>query len=112
AALDTSLLLDNPLAIDPARILWKRVLDVNDRALRQVEIGLGGALNGVPRTSGFEITPASEVMAVLGLATGWGDLRARLGRIVLGGDVRGKAITCDDLGVAGAMAAILREALH
>lgn len=112
AALDTSLLLDNPLGIDPARILWKRVVDVNDRALRQVEVGLGGALNGVPRTTGFEITPASEVMAVLGLSTGWGDLRARLGRIVLGSDKQGRAITCDALGVAGAMAAILREALH
>ncbi len=112
AALDTSLLLDNPLGVDPARITWKRVVDVNDRALRQVEVGLGGALNGVPRTSGFEITPASEVMAVLGLATGWADLRARLGRIVVAGDKSGKAITCEALGVAGAMAAILRETLH
>jgi len=112
AALDTSLLLDNPLGVDPARITWKRVVDVNDRALRQIEIGLGGALNGVPRTSGFEITPASEVMAVLGLATGWGDLRARLGRIVVAGDKQGRAITCENLGVAGAMAAILRETMH
>ncbi|MCY2961275.1 MAG: formate--tetrahydrofolate ligase [Planctomycetota bacterium] len=112
AALDTSLLLDNPLGVDPARITWKRVLDVNDRALRQIEVGLGGALNGVPRASGFEITPASEVMAVLGLATGWGDLRARLGRIVVAGNAQGKAITCEDLGVAGAMAAILRETMH
>jgi formyltetrahydrofolate synthetase len=112
AALDTSILLDNPLGIDPERVIWKRVVDVNDRALREVEVGLGGSQNGVPRRSGFEITPASEVMAVLGLATGWGDLRARLGRIVVASDRAGRPVTCEDLGVAGAMAAILRDALH
>jgi formyltetrahydrofolate synthetase len=112
AALDTSLLLDNPLGIDPARISWKRVVDVNDRALREIRVGLGGAQNGVERASGFEITPASEVMAVLGLARDWKDLRARLGRIVLATGAGGKPITADALGVAGAMAAILRDALH
>ncbi len=112
AALDTSLLLDNPLGIDPERVSWKRVVDVNDRALREIQVGLGGPKNGVPRTSGFEITPASEVMAVLGLASGWGDLRRRLGRIVVAQDARKRPITCEDLGVAGAMAAILRDALH
>jgi formyltetrahydrofolate synthetase len=112
AALDTSLLLENPLGIDPERVSWKRVVDVNDRALRQVQVGLGGSKNGVPRLSGFEITPASEVMAVLGLATGWADLRARLGRMVVADDTSGKPITCEHLGVAGAMAAILREAMH
>jgi len=112
AALDTSILLDNPLAIDPARVVWKRVVDVNDRCLREIRVGLGGGQNGVPRDSGFEITPASEVMAVLGLASSWSDLRARLGRIVVAGTPAGKTVTCEDLGVAGAMAAILRDALH
>ncbi|MBL8863251.1 MAG: formate--tetrahydrofolate ligase [Planctomycetes bacterium] len=112
AALDTSLLLDNPLGIDPQRVAWKRVVDVNDRALREIQVGLGGKQNGVPRASGFEITPASEVMAVLGLATSWADLRARLGRIVVANDRAGAPVTCEHLGVAGAMAAILRDALH
>lgn len=112
AALDTSILLDNPLGVDPARVAWKRVVDVNDRSLREIRVGLGGDKNGVARDSGFEITPASEVMAVLGLAGSWSDLRARLGRIVVAGTSAGKSVTCDDLGVAGAMAAILRDALH
>ncbi|MBL8859953.1 MAG: formate--tetrahydrofolate ligase [Planctomycetes bacterium] len=112
AALDTSILLDNPLKVDPAKVTWRRVVDVNDRALRQVRIGLGGSKNGVERETGFDITPASEVMAVLGMASDLADMRARLGRMVLGRNQSGKPVTAEDLGVAGAMSAILRDALH
>lgn len=111
AALDTSLLLDNPLGIDPERVRIQRVLDVNDRALREVEVGLGGAKNGIPRRAGFEITSASEVMAILGLAHDLPDMRARLGRIVVAERPDGSAVTAEDLGVAGAMAALLVRAL-
>ncbi|HLU40448.1 MAG TPA: formate--tetrahydrofolate ligase [Planctomycetota bacterium] len=111
AFLDTSLLLDNPLRIDPATITWRRVFDMNDRALRQIRIGLGGPQNGVPRDTGFDITAASEVMAVLGLSSDLRDLRARLGRIVVAADVDGKPVTAEDLRAAGAMAAILRDAI-
>jgi len=112
AAVDTSILLDNPLAIDPARVTWRRVVDVNDRALRQIRIGLGGSKNGVERETGFDITPASEVMAVLGMSSDLTDMRARLGRMVLARNTSGKPVTADDVGVAGAMSAILRDALH
>ncbi|MEO0479832.1 MAG: formate--tetrahydrofolate ligase [Planctomycetota bacterium] len=108
---DTSLLLDNPLDFDPERITWRRVVDINDRALRDIEVGLGGPKNGVPRRTGFDITPASEIMAVMGLATSLKDLRERLGRMVVGYSKSGKAITAEDLQVAGSMAAILRHAL-
>ncbi len=111
AFLDTSLLLDNPLGIVPESITWRRVFDMNDRALRQIRIGLGGPQNGVPRDTGFDITAASEVMAVLGLSTDLKDLRARLGRIVVGADRHGKQITAEDLKAAGAMAALLRDAI-
>ncbi len=111
AFLDTSLLLDNPLRIDAESITWRRVLDVNDRALRDIEIGLGGAKNGVPRRTGFDITAASEVMAVLGLSKDMADLRARLGRIVVGSNDDGQPVTAEDLKAAGAMAAILKDAL-
>ncbi|MAE46692.1 MAG: formate--tetrahydrofolate ligase [Planctomycetes bacterium] len=111
AALDTSVLLDNPLEIDPERILIKRVVDVNDRCLREIQVGLGGKLNGVPRTSGFEITSASEVMAVLGLARDLPDMRARLGRIIVAETFGGQPVTAEQIGVAGAMAAILAKAL-
>lgn len=111
AALDTSLLLDNPLGLEPERVTWRRVVDMNDRALRQVQIGLGGAQNGVPRNTGFDITAASEVMSVIGLARSRADLRARLERIVIGEKRGGGFATAGELGVAGAMAAILRDAL-
>lgn len=77
AALDTSLLLDNPLRIDPERIVWRRVVDMNDRALRQIRVGLGGKKNGVPHDSAFDITPASEIMSLVGLARDRADLRRR-----------------------------------
>ena len=111
AAIDTSILLDNPLRLDPERVSWRRVLDINDRALREIRIGLGGPKNGVPRETGFDITAASEVMAILGLASDLADVRARLGRIVIGERLGGGAVTAEELGCAGAMAAILRDAV-
>ena len=111
AAVDTSLLLDNPLGLDPLHISWKRVVDVNDRALRAITVGQGGARNGVPRETGFDITSASEVMAVLGLSTDLADMRARLGRIIVGETHDGRGVTAEDVECAGAMAAILRHAI-
>jgi len=111
AALDTSLLLDNTLKLDPERITWRRVIDMNDRALREIRIGLGGKLNGIPRDTAFDITAASEVMAILALSTSIADLRARLGRIEVGESFLDQPVTADDLGAAGAMAALLRDAL-
>ncbi len=111
AFLDNSLHHKNPLGIDPHGILWPRVLDISDRALRHVVIGLGGREDGIPRETEFVITVASEVMAVLALATDLFDLRARLGRIVLATTTDGKAVTADDLGVAGSMTVLLRDAI-
>jgi formate--tetrahydrofolate ligase len=111
AFIDNSLHHKNPLGIDPFGILWPRVLDISDRALRHVIIGLGGKEDGVPRQTEFVITVGSEVMAVLALATDLFDLRARLGRIVLATRVDGTAVTADDLGVAGAMTVLLRDAI-
>lgn len=111
AAVDAHLFHGNRLGIDPASITLKRVLDVNDRALRTITIGLEDAALLPPRQSGFEITAASEVMAILALATDLADLRARLGRIVVAFDRAGAPVTAEQLRVAGAMAAILRDAL-
>ncbi|MFA5203586.1 MAG: formate--tetrahydrofolate ligase [Lentisphaeria bacterium] len=111
AAVDTSLLLKNPLDIDPLAITLRRVVDMNDRALRHIVIGLGGKENGVPRETGFDIAVASEVMAVLALAENLGDLRQRLGRMIFGYDRAGRPLTADRLGAAGAMAALLRDAI-
>jgi formate--tetrahydrofolate ligase len=111
AFLDNSLHHKNPLGIDPHGILWPRVVDISDRALRHVVIGLGGREDGVPRETEFVITVGSEVMAVLALATDLFDLRARLGRIVLATRVDGTAVTAEDLGVAGAMTVLLRDAI-
>ncbi|MBF6605833.1 MAG: formate--tetrahydrofolate ligase [Chloroflexi bacterium] len=111
AFLDNSLHHRNPLGIDPHGILWPRVLDISDRALRHVVIGLGGREDGVPRETEFVITVGSEVMAVLALASDLHDLRARLGRIVLATTADGKAVTAEDLGVAGAMTVLLRDAI-
>lgn len=109
--------LDNRLyfretRLDPRRVLWKRALDMNDRALRQLVVGLGGPTQGVPRESGFDITAASEVMAILCLAEGYDDLRARLDRILLGFDGEGEPVLAKEMGVTGAMLAILRDALR
>lgn len=111
AMLDNHLQQGNALGIDPRSITFKRVLDMNDRALRHVVIGLGGTANGVPRETGFEITAASEIMAVFCLATGLADLRARLGRITVGYTYAKTPVTADDLGAAGAMALLLKEAI-
>jgi formate--tetrahydrofolate ligase len=111
AFIDNSLHHKNPLRIDPHGILWPRVLDISDRALRHVVIGLGGREDGVTRQTEFVITVASEVMAVLALATDLFDLRARLGRIVLATDVDGAPVTADALGVAGSMTVLLRDAI-
>jgi len=99
------------LNINPYSITWNRVVDVNDRAAREVIVGLGGKLNGYPRQTGFDISVASEVMAILALASDVKDLRERLGRIAIGTDKRGNAVTAEDLGVAGAMTVLMSEAL-
>jgi formate--tetrahydrofolate ligase len=111
AFLDNSLHHGNPHGIDPFSILWPRVVDISDRAVRRAVIGLGGKENGVPRETEWVITVASEVMAVLALATDLQDLRARLGRIVLATTTDGRAVTCEDLGVAGSMTVLLIDAI-
>ncbi|MGZ9160153.1 MAG: formate--tetrahydrofolate ligase [Candidatus Limnocylindrales bacterium] len=111
AFIDNSLHHKNPLGIDPHGVLWPRVLDISDRALRHVVIGLGGKEDGVPRETEFVITVASEVMAVLALATDLFDLRARLARMVLATRPDGSPVTAEDLGVAGSMTVLLRDAI-
>ncbi|MGH7163622.1 MAG: formate--tetrahydrofolate ligase, partial [Planctomycetota bacterium] len=111
AAVDNHIWHGNALGLDPHSITWPRVVDLNDRALRQIVIGLGGRENGPPREAGFDIAVASEVMAILALTTDLKDLRARLGRIVVGTDRKGAPVTAEQLKVAGAMAVLLRDAL-
>jgi formate--tetrahydrofolate ligase len=111
AAIDASLMHGNPLNIDPFSLTWNRVLDVNDRALRQIVVGLGGRENGLPRETGFDITAASECMAILALTTGLRDLRERLGRIVFGATKDKKPVTAQDLRAAGAMAVLMKDAI-
>ncbi len=111
AFLDTHLMKGNDLNIDPFSITWNRVVDVSDRVLRQIIVGLGGAANGHPRETGFDITVASEVMAILALTTGLKDLRQRLGKIVFGSTYDGKPVTAEDLKVAGAMTVLLKDAI-
>ena len=111
AMLDNHLQQGNKLNIDPRRITWKRVMDMNDRALRNIVIGLGGKAHGVPREDGFDISVASEVMAILCLAGSLADLKARLARIVIGYTYTGEAVTCGMLNAQGAMAALLKEAI-
>ena len=111
AMLDNHINHGNLLDIDPRLITWKRVLDMNDRALRDIVVGLGGSANGYPREDGFDITVASEVMAVFCLATSLADLKARLGRIVVGYTRDKQAVTAADLKAHGAMAALLKDAI-
>ncbi|MDX1593825.1 MAG: formate--tetrahydrofolate ligase [Gammaproteobacteria bacterium] len=111
AVIDNHLFQKGGIDLDPHSITWRRVLDVNDRALRNVVIGLGGRNDGVSRQSGFEIAAASEVMAILALATSLEDLRARLGRIVVGATRDGEPVTAENLKCAGAMAVLLKDAL-
>jgi formate--tetrahydrofolate ligase len=111
AMIDNSLFQGNPLGLDLSNITWRRVIDINDRALRNIIVGLGAKLDGIPRQTGFDITAASEVMAVLALATSQADLRARLGRIVVGYTSAGVPITAEQLSGAGSMAVIMKDAL-
>jgi formate--tetrahydrofolate ligase len=111
AFVDNSLHHRNPLSIDPFSITWPRVVDISDRALRKMVVGLGGRENGVPRETETVITVASEVMAILALASDLADLRARLGRIVLAQTIDGKPVTAEDLKVAGAMTVLLVDAI-
>src|SRR3954451_3826569 len=112
AALDASIYNDNPLEIEARSITWPRTLDVNDRSLREIIIGLGGTAHGVPRESAFVITAASEIMALLGLSKHLADLRKRLGRIVVAETRRKQAVTAENLQVAGAMTVLLKDALR
>jgi len=111
ALIDNHIYQGNQLGFDVRRIAWQRVVDINDRALRQIVIGLGGAANGVPREDGFDIVVASEVMAILCLANSLSDLKERLGRIVVGYRASGEPILARDLKAHGAMTALLKSAL-
>jgi formate--tetrahydrofolate ligase len=111
AFLDAHLFHGNELGLDKDQITWRRVLDMNDRALREIEVAHGGDKNGVPRRTGFDITSASEIMAILGLSKDIHDLRKRLGAMVVGYTGAGKPVTAEDLKAAGAMTAILKDAL-
>jgi len=112
AAVDNHLHHGNALGMDVRQVAWKRILDVNDRALRNVVVGLGGRLDGVPREAGVLITSASEIMAALCLAEDLSDLKARLGRMLVALKPDGTAVLADELKVTGAMAALLRDAVH
>jgi formate--tetrahydrofolate ligase len=111
AMLDNHLAQGNTLGLDPRRILWKRVVDMNDRALRHLVVGLGGSAHGVPRESGFDITVASEVMAILCLARDLMDFKARVERIAIADPGEGPLITARDLKAAGAMAVLMKDAI-
>ncbi|MCZ6695729.1 MAG: formate--tetrahydrofolate ligase [Acidobacteria bacterium] len=111
ALIDNHLHHGNALKLDPARVLWRRTLDLNDRALRRVRVALGGGPGGVERDSGYDITAASEVMAILALCTGIRDLKERLGRILIALDSSARPVTASALGAVGPMAVILRDAI-
>ncbi|HUK45171.1 MAG TPA: formate--tetrahydrofolate ligase [Gaiellaceae bacterium] len=111
AAIDAHLLHGNELALDPHSISWRRCVDMDDRALRQIVVGLGGRPNGYPRETGFDITAASEVMAIVAVSRNLHDLRKRLGAITVGASFEGEPVTAEQLGVAGSMAVLLREAI-
>jgi formate--tetrahydrofolate ligase len=111
AMIDNHLYQGNALGIEPHSITWRRVMDVNDRALRHIVAGLGARTDGVPRQTGFDITAASEVMAILALSTSLRDMRSRFGRIVIGTDADGDPVTAEDLKAAGVMAVIMKEAI-
>ena len=111
AYIDNHLFHGNELEIDPYSITWRRVVDLNDRALRNVIVGLGPKLDGVPRETGFDISVASEVMAILAMAVDLKDLRERLGKIVIGMNTKGEPVTAEDLKCAGSMAVLMRDAI-
>jgi formate--tetrahydrofolate ligase len=112
ALIDNHLQQGNALSIDSRRLTWRRCLDVNDRSLRSVISGLGGATEGIPRETGFDITPASEIMAIFGLAENLTDLEARLGRIVVGFTRAGAPVRASDLNAQGALTVLLKDALN
>jgi len=111
ALIDNHIHHGNALRIDARRISWKRVVDMNDRALREIVVGMGGPGNGYPRQDGFDIVVASEIMAILCLATSLSDLKSRLSRIVVASSLEGQPITAQDLQATGAMTALLRDAM-
>lgn len=112
ALIDNHIHHGNALGIDSRRITWKRVVDMNDRQLRHIVDGLHGKVNGVPREDGYDITVASEIMAILCLSENIADLKARLEKIIIGYNFQGQPVTAGDLKAAGAMAALLKEAIH
>ena len=109
--LDNSIHQGNPLNIDVRNIVWKRVVDLNDRALRNIVCGLGGKVNGVPREDGFDISVASEVMAILCLATSLDDLKERAGRMIVAYDYDGNPVTVNDIEATGAVTLLLKDAI-
>lgn len=111
AMVDNHIQQGNELNLDPRRIVWRRVMDLNERALRSVIVGLGGKANGVPRESGFDITVASEIMAILCLSTDLMDLKTRISKIVVGYAYDGKAVTVGEIGAAGSAAVLLKDAV-
>lgn len=111
AMLDNSIQQGNPLNIDTRQIVWKRCVDLNDRALRHIVVGLGGKVNGVPREDGFDISVASEVMAILCLATSLEDLKQRAGRMIVAYNYNGEPVTVDDIQATGAVALLLKDAI-
>ena len=111
AMLDNSIQQGNPLGIDTRQIVWKRVVDLNDRALRHIVVGLGGKVNGVPREDGFDISVASEVMAILCLATSLEDLKQRAGRMIVAYNYAGEPVTVDDIKATGAVTLLLKDAI-
>ncbi len=112
AAIDNHIFQGNELRLDPRQVVWRRVMDMNDRTLRNIVTGLGGRMQGIPREGGFDITAASEIMAILCLATSMDDLRKRLDSILVGTTWKGKPIFLKALNITGAMMALLRDAVH
>jgi formate--tetrahydrofolate ligase len=111
SAIDASILHKNKLNIDPLNVTWRYCMDLNSRALRDIVVGLGGSANGYPRQAGFDITVATETMAILAMTTGLKDLRERFARAVIGYTYDRESVTCEDLNVAGAMTVLMKEAL-
>lgn len=112
ASIDNHIFQGNDLNLDPRRIVWRRVMDMNDRSLRKIVIGLGGRMQGIPREGGFDITAASEIMAIFCLANDVDDLRARLNNILVGTTYDGQPVYLRELNITGAMMALLRDAIH
>ncbi|MFV1998488.1 MAG: formate--tetrahydrofolate ligase [Acidiferrobacterales bacterium] len=112
ASIDNHIFQGNELRLDPRRIIWRRVMDMNDRSLRKIVIGLGGKMQGIPREGGFEITAASEIMAILCLANDLDDLRAKLDNILIGTTWKGEPVYLKAFNITGAMMVLLRDAVH